>query len=80
LTPGEAVKLDTVNGSLRLALPDDASATVHASTVNGGIENSFGLSAKKHDYVGRSLQGTIGSGATPVELSTVNGSIAISRR
>ncbi len=80
LTPGEPVKLNTVNGSLKLTLPDDTSATVRASTVNGSIENSFGLEAKKDSFVGRELRGTIGSGATPVELKTVNGSIAISKR
>lgn len=79
LTPGEPVKLNTVNGSLRLSLPNDPSATVRASTVNGRIENSFGLSATKNDVVGRQLEGTIGAGATPIELRTVNGSIAISR-
>ncbi len=80
LTPGEPVKLNTVNGSLRLSLPNDPSATVRASTMNGSIENSFGLRTKEHDTVGRKLEGTLGAGATPIELRTVNGSIAISRR
>jgi len=77
---GEApVKLSAVNGRLEVFLPADANASVQASNVNGSIDNDFGLQVVRRQYVGRDLRGDVGSGGTPVELSNVNGEIAIRR-
>ena len=74
------IVLDTVNGSLRLRLPATAGAEVSASTLNGSIENDFGLSAVTKKWVGRELEGTIGDGAARIRLNTVNGGIEIRKR
>ncbi|HVM93172.1 MAG TPA: DUF4097 family beta strand repeat-containing protein [Terriglobales bacterium] len=76
--PSSAVKLSSVNGRLHVTLPSDASAEVEASTVSGHISNDFGLTAIRHQYVGHSLHGQLGSGGTMVKLSNVNGTIEIS--
>ena len=76
--PSSAVKLSSVNGRLHVTLPSDASAEVEASTVSGHISNDFGLTAIRHQYVGHSLHGQLGSGGTLVKLSNVNGTIEIS--
>lgn len=68
------VKLSTVNGKLNLTLPPSANAEVSANSVNGSISTDFPLEVKGH-MVGKSLSGTLGSGGTNIELSTVNGSI-----
>jgi hypothetical protein len=66
----------TVNGSIRLRLPQRTSASVRASSANGRIENDFGLPVAG-EWGPRSLQGDIGGGGTELRLKTVNGSIEL---
>jgi len=75
--PASTLKFSSVNGSVRVTLPSDASADIEARTMSGSISNDFGLSAERHRFVGSSLDGQLGSGGTLVKLSTVNGSIKI---
>ncbi|HVO13126.1 MAG TPA: DUF4097 family beta strand repeat-containing protein [Vicinamibacteria bacterium] len=70
------LKLNTVNGSVEVDLPADASTEVSAATVNGHIETDFPLTVVGK-IVGRSIHGTIGSGGRQLELNTVNGGIAL---
>lgn len=70
------VKLASVNGHVELAMPKDANAHLEASTVSGSISSDFDLPIH-HGWVGSNLDTTLGSGATHVELSDVNGSIKI---
>ncbi len=70
------LKLDTVNGSVEVDLPADASTEVKAATVNGHIETDFPLTVVGK-LVGRQVHGTIGSGGRQLELNTVNGGIAL---
>lgn len=78
LAAGESIKLSDTNGAIRLTLPADVSARVRASTVNGGIENDFGLRADEQDFVGCRLEGQVGgSGGARVDLRTVNGTISL---
>jgi DUF4097 and DUF4098 domain-containing protein YvlB len=71
------VSLSSVNGSMELKLPSSADAKIKASTVNGDISSEFGLTVDKGEFVGQNLRGVIGSGQTPIDLSNVNGEIAI---
>lgn len=80
LEAGTSISLDTVNGRVNLELPSDVNATLKADSLNGGIANEFGLPIRKGKYVGRDLHGRLGSGEVQVKLSTVNGSLLISRR
>lgn len=80
IVPGGRIDLETVNGTVLLTLPSDANATVKADTVNGKIENEFGLPVRKGQYVGRDLYGRLGSGDTRINLSSVNGALSIKRR
>jgi DUF4097 and DUF4098 domain-containing protein YvlB len=76
----EAVSLESVNGALELRLPANASAQLHANTRNGGVHNDFSLPVEPSKWGGGThMEGTIGSGATNIELTNVNGSIKISR-
>ncbi|HEX8558817.1 MAG TPA: DUF4097 family beta strand repeat-containing protein [Pyrinomonadaceae bacterium] len=79
LAESGAVHLSAVNGPLVVTLPSDASATLHADTVHGGIRNDFNLPVRVGEYVGRSLEGRLGGGATRVRLNNVNGPINILR-
>ncbi len=70
------IKLKSVKGSIELGLPGSPNAEVKASSVNGGIKTDFPLTVQGA-FSGRSLSGTLGSGGTRIELSTVNGSMHI---
>jgi DUF4097 and DUF4098 domain-containing protein YvlB len=76
LNAARRVKLSSVNGRVELAMPKDANAHLSASTVSGSISSDFQLPIHK-GWVGSDLDTTLGSGATRVELSNVNGSIKI---
>jgi len=72
-----AVRLHSVNGSLTLTIPSNADADIEANNVNGGISNDFGLTVRKHHFVGHDLRGTLGKGGVHLALDNVNGSITI---
>ncbi len=71
------IDLNSVNGALDLTIPSDSNAEVEASTVSGGIDNDFGLHVNRHQMVGQSLRGELGSGSSRIKLSNVNGRIEI---
>ena len=79
LGASQRVSADAVNGAIVLHFPANASARIRAETLNGRIDaDDFGLKPDK-GFVGRDLDGQIGSGEATVSLDTVNGSITIKR-
>lgn len=80
LETGSKIQLNTVNGRVNLVIPSDSNATLKADTVNGSISNDFGLPVRKGEYVGRDLYGRIGGGDVQINLSSVNGGLAINRK
>ena len=81
LKGSQRVKADTVNGRITLLLPDNSSARVSAETLNGGINaEDFGLEIEKGGFVGKDLNGSIGSGEARIDLDTVNGGIRIRKQ
>lgn len=79
LAESRGVNLSSVNGAIVLIVPSGSSAQVKASTVHGRITNDFGLTVNEGQYVGRDLEGQIGSGGPRIRLNNVNGSISIKR-
>ncbi len=77
---GQSVDLDSVNGAIMLRIPAKASAHVEAETLNGNISNEFGLTVDRGEWVGRSMEGVLGSGGARITIETVNGSIDIKKR
>jgi len=69
--------LEAVNGSVKLYLPDEISASVNVETVHGIIKNDFGLKAEKGMFVGHFLTGSIGSGDVDISIDSVNGSVKV---
>lgn len=76
LSHNSGITIKSVNGSIDLMLPSSPNAQVHASTVSGSIKSDFPLTVKG-GFVGHSIDGTLGSGGTQIELSNVNGSIRV---
>jgi hypothetical protein len=75
----ETLKFNTVNGSITLDLPADASTEINARTVNGDITTDFPITVTGR-VNRRTLAGTIGGGGRSMDLETVNGSVALRRR
>lgn len=71
-----SIQMKTVNGSLRLGLPSSPNADVSVSTMNGGITTDFPLQVQGK-FVGKHIDGKLGSGGTHIEISSVNGSVHI---
>lgn len=76
--PSEDLRFKTVNGGIRLVLPNGTDADVDIRTVNGSIDTDFPLTIRGR-WGPRSASGEIGAGGPEIELSTVNGSIALVR-
>lgn len=69
----------SVNGSVRLEIPADASVRLAARSVNGWIESDFPAAKIRGGLVGHSYRAMVGGGESDLEVSTVNGSIRVSR-
>jgi DUF4097 and DUF4098 domain-containing protein YvlB len=80
MSNGQSVDLGSVNGAIVLRIPAKANAHVEAETLNGNVSNEFGLTVEKGQWVGRSMEGLLGSGGARITLETVNGSIDIKKR
>ncbi|NJM52765.1 MAG: hypothetical protein HC846_04845 [Blastocatellia bacterium] len=80
LNSDSKIVLTTVNGRVNLLLPSDVDATIKADTVNGNINNEFGLPVRKGKYVGRDLYGKVGDGTVKINLESVNGGLNIRRK
>lgn len=71
--------LSTTNGKVTLRLPPDVSATIEATTTNGtvvvtGYRVEYEQQSQKH------IRARIGSGASPISITTSNGDIVIQSR
>jgi len=73
----DEISLDTVNGSIKLSLPEKISADVDIETMHGSIRNDFGLSADRNMFSGKNLNGTIGSGDVRISIESVNGGVKL---
>jgi len=75
--PG-ALKLETVNGSISVELPSDASTDVKFESVNGRLRTEFPMNVQG-SVDAHSFKGQIGSGGRELKIETVNGSAEIRR-
>lgn len=75
--PG-TLKAETVNGSIVIELPSDASTDVNFESVNGHLRTEFPLTVRD-SLNGHSVKGQIGSGGRMLKVETVNGSVELKR-
>ena len=70
-----------VNGNIDVTVKSGFDAALEASTVHGrlNIDNQFGILVQK-EMAGQRARGRIGSGGQPFKLSTINGSVTLSKQ
>lgn len=80
LSTGEDVQLKTSNGNIELRLPKEVSARFDATTSNGNVTVSGFSKVQYNINEPTHKKGTLGSGASEIELKTSNGNIGIRAR
>lgn len=72
------LEYSTVNGSITIEVPAGLNADVDMRTVNGSLSSDFPITLRGRVNP-HSLKATIGNGGRRLKLSTVNGSITLSK-
>lgn len=75
LSPAGLMTLESINGAVILAIPQDASALLDVRSINGEFHTELPMSM--HGAFGREFRGNLGRGGMTVRLRTVNGAIDI---
>lgn len=79
LGSGQDVSAKAISGRITLAAPQNAGASVDASTISGAVSSDFPALHPDRGNVGMKAQGKIGNGGATMKLETVNGAIAINK-
>ncbi len=74
---GSGLNVSTVNGGVRLSVPEDFSAELHMSTVNGSMKTDFPITVKGD--IGRTLRTVLGDGGASLRIKTTNGGVRITK-
>jgi hypothetical protein len=75
---GEGLDVQTSNGGVRISVPENYSAKLEASTVNGGLNSDFPVVMQGRRP--RELEATLGGGGAPIRVRTSNGGVKITKR
>lgn len=74
---GAGLDLRTTNGGVRLRVPENYSARLETSTVNGGLDVDFPVTVTGR--IGREISTTLGEGGPLIRAATTNGQVRVSR-
>jgi DUF4097 and DUF4098 domain-containing protein YvlB len=78
LADGAPMSVETVNGSVVLGLPSNASADLKVRNTNGDLYSDFPVSSTEGSAGARAFHGRIGhGGGGPISVRTVNGGIRL---
>lgn len=78
IAAGQKLSFETVNGRIKVRLPQDAGFDLRSEVVNGHIDCDFPIQLSSRGR--RSLNGKVGDGRATIEAESVNGSISIEQR
>jgi DUF4097 and DUF4098 domain-containing protein YvlB len=76
---GEGLDVQTTNGGVKIAVPDNYSARLEASTNNGGVHSDFGGMSRDRDR-DRDINVQLGGGGAPIKVRTSNGGVRITKK
>jgi hypothetical protein len=79
LTDAGKVSLESVNGGVRLSLPESSKASVVARVTNGGIDTGGLGFQTTGEQTRRRFEGTLNGGGALVTLETTNGGVRLSK-
>lgn len=74
---GQGMDVETVNGGIRILVPDGYSARLETGTVNGGFDVEIPLMVQGR--IGRQLTATLGDGGATLRAVTTNGGVHVGR-
>ena len=74
---GEGMEVRTTNGGVKLFIPDDYSAQLETSTVNGSM--NFEIPVQVKGKVNRNVSATLGDGGKTISVHTVNGGVKVKK-
>lgn len=77
LTDGAPMNLETVNGSVVLGLPSNASADLNVRNMNGDVSSDVPVTSTGTFPGARAFHGKLGHGGGPISVRTVNGGIRL---
>lgn len=75
---GEGLNVETSNGGVHLRIPEQYSAHLETSTINGGLNIDFPLTVQGR--VDREINANLGAGGAPIRVRTNNGGVKVSRK
>lgn len=75
---GQGLDVETHNGGITMSMPEQYSAALETSTVNGRISVDFPVTVQGR--IGRELSTTLGAGGAKIRAVTTNGGVRIRRR
>ncbi len=74
---GRGLDVSTINGGIRLAIPEDFSAELEMSTVNGVIYIDFPIMVKGR--IDKNIKTTLGEGGATIKAKTINGGVTVDK-
>ncbi|HEX4001448.1 MAG TPA: DUF4097 family beta strand repeat-containing protein [Candidatus Acidoferrales bacterium] len=77
LTDGAPMNLETVNGSVTLGLPSNASADLNVRNMNGDVSSDVPVYSTAAIPGAQAFRGRLGHGGNPISVRTVNGGIRL---
>ncbi len=81
LAGDDDMKFSSVSGTVDVRIPSNLDATVNMSTLSGDLKTDFPLEVKKREKYspGTSASGRLGDGSRRLHLSSVSGSVSLTR-
>jgi len=74
---GSGLDIETTNGGIELAIPDDYSARLETGTTNGGMRFDFPVTVQGR--INRRLSVDLGNGGPLIRVMTTNGGVVVRR-
>jgi DUF4097 and DUF4098 domain-containing protein YvlB len=75
---GEGLNVETSNGGVTLRIPEQYSAHLETSTINGGMNIDFPLTVQGR--IDRQISANLGAGGAPIRVTTHNGGVKIAKK
>jgi len=78
---GDELNVKTTNGGVNIAMPNNYSAHLETSTVNGNVSSDFPMNVPltERGRMPKDISVDLGSGGSPIRVTTTNGGVRVAR-